>query len=641
MISLRRILTEQKLLFLDLGDRKPVKDVGESVPNDPVLDLPLRKKLETCLQSDNQSHILWACSKLPQLIKLYPDLVELLPFVFNLFKKNSQFIEYAAFCCCYNIAKDKNTYCFTKILIAIMERMLEFPAIEYVEIVKLIIPGIPSSAITELIINPALEMLLLSDQVQHAASQILISLDYKEVGLPSDLFDKCLKSPIMCINYLPQLAHCIERVKGREWAVSELPMQLLTIANSFESLRGGLVRTVLSFVSTDVMEKSIYQFTLNAINWSASDLNLVFPLLEYSDALLAQKGSDFIIRLKELVQKVPQVPDRSSFPGILVKIPILFQVADAQCRKALRSFRDTLKNKTAFLQNAVSLFQIASQQSKEIIAAEIQNLILDQEVMEVAIPVSMSPAFGASVLVAHANATSKALCSLPRFKYRAARAWLTSFVGIPAEFTSRIWCVVFPAVLEFVEYNPHALAPSFTAFVHVVSRTERSNDRLSLLVDGIVRLSRSKSVGPRCLFARAAMTMMYGVPHEIIVDRIFPALLPLAHSDSPPVVTAAGAAMKAFQAYFRKQGEPILEQQAACFAEGFGKQIRPPLVAFGSGIASTTVCLLPLDGGIHSRSEQALVKTRRKDSSTLLVQPKVSVKVARRVSLKAKLPRIL
>lgn len=564
MHSLKTILTEQKVLFSDLGDRNP--HITPAAPVDAILTLPFLNKIKACLENGSQSHKLWALTVFPRAITTSPQITQYLDDVFAIFSDGSQFLEYAAICCCIKIARQENCILSNKIFKAAMNRVMVFPAEEYVFCMKICSTLLGTKCIEEEVIPAVIQMLGLSEAHQHAAGNILLFLPlsaYDHLGI----LPKIINSAVIVNNYLQELCSNISCLYPPEWGNTELPRLLLPIANSYEKYREGCLKTVLSFATKDTMEINIYTFALNSINWARNDERVALVVLSFTKTLVAQKGNDFILHIREILVRLSQSPNaqtRRSLMNILGNNQQLVSSCETQMKTVLKNLSEDpeIKNKITFIQNFPNFFSLLSSKYHEYACNLLvpffneTNDVLRNELMS---PKLLIP-LGVSACVMFTGIICKVLFLTPKYKYR----YVQKLVALFVEFSDDVICRVFSSVLSIVndwtEENPHALVESAQQFYQKCAESNSSPDMHDTIVKSILRrFGRSTKATNRVVFAHLVGAVLYFMQDSVVTDEFWPLVEGMCNDPFLSVQTAVIGVLPDFYQYLKAKNDPLMK----------------------------------------------------------------------------------
>ncbi|EAY04879.1 hypothetical protein TVAG_287930 [Trichomonas vaginalis G3] len=576
MLSLRKILGEQKVLFSDLGDRNP--HISPFSPTDPILQKPILEKITLCLQSTNQSHILWALSRFPSMFKAYPQIGQYVYLIFQLFSSNNQFIEYGAICCCMNLAKLNDFNLNQIILLELLQRVLVFPAVEYFECIKSCISIATPSIISDNILPTIKELISKSESHQYAAGYFLTFLPYSAVNV-SSLIAIILNSSIIINNYLQAIVSAMAPYQQADWPTNQLPSIFLPIANSHENMREGLLKTVLNFADITAMQFGTYSFTLTAFQWALNDENVGIVLVEFCDVLLSQKGSDFVIIIKELVMKLfasstPQTKYR--LIKTLASSKILVSALDSQLKQIIKTLSEepTAEGRYIIITNFPNLISIIPTKYRDYLTQSLTPFFndTDQNIHFVLLSPYIINVLGLSNSINFMMQVLKLIQRIPKYKYRYLKHVATIFLSLQNEAVTRLWQSYLPIFNEWAEENPHTLKESLRCFYVRILRCENSPEKQKTIVHEIVKkFGKSTKFSNRMLFTELASSLLFIVPHPLIITNIWPLYQEIINDKITNVTSAAYQNLPKFIQYFKKlddNAEKVAEYLMAKFDPG-------------------------------------------------------------------------
>ena len=251
MLSLNRVVREQAKHLAEQGDRTPSQQLQLNVDIEQRLtrDTPLLDRVTIALASKSQPHELWALSTITHLSVTNPRVVENLSAVTRLLNCGSQNMEFAAVCCCTELAKNCRERVAPQLVPAIVERMRVFPASEYVTCLEHCVPFVGESTVKNVLFPTCLEFLGMDRTFQYAGVELLLVLPFKAAGVTEDvLFDVVFSSEVVSSEYLPRVVTKAAEYLGHEWMFNFMPKRLVMQANSFQNMREGVVKAMLMFM---------------------------------------------------------------------------------------------------------------------------------------------------------------------------------------------------------------------------------------------------------------------------------------------------------------------------------------------------------------------------------------------------------
>lgn len=557
MLSLRKILGEQKVLFSDLGDRNP--HITPFMPTDPILQKPFLEKITLCLQSSNQSHILWALSRFGPAYKSYPQIGQYVYLIFQFFSSNNQFIEYAAICCCMNLAKQNEFNLNQILLLELLQRVLVFPAIEYFECIKICISVATPAILTDNIVPTVKELLNRSDSHQYAAGYFLTFLPYSAVNAGA-ILPVILNSSIVVNNYLQAIITSMAPFQQQDWVTNQLPSIFLPIANTHENMREGLLKTVLTFADQTAMQFGTYSFTLTAFQWALNDENVGIVLVEFCDILLSQKGSDFVIIIKELVMKLFSTGSprtRYRLIKTLANSKILVSTVDTQLKNIIKTLSEepTAEGRYIIITNFPNLITLVPAKYKDYLTQSLLPFFndTDQNIHFVLLSPYIINSLGLSNSINYMTQVQKLIQRIPKYKYRYLKHVATIFLSLQNEAVTRLWQNFLPIFSEWTEENPHTLKESMKMFYVRILRCETAPDKQKAIVHELVKkFGRSAKFSNRLIFTEVAANLLFIVPHNFVTDRIWPLYQEMICDKIASVSSAAYQNLPKFIQYFKK-----------------------------------------------------------------------------------------
>ena len=645
MLSLRKILLDQKVLFSDLGDRNP--HIKTQEPNDPILTKPFLEKIKLCLESSQQSHILWALTKFTSAFKLFPQLTSDLNLIFNLFCNGSQFIEYASICCCFNLAKEEIPETSILIFKTMLERIKTFPAKEYIECMKLCVPFITKDFINTEVIPAIYQLIQMKDEHKHCAGNLLLILPFTKFNY-MEVFEKIINTEIIVNFYLTKICYLISQLQPSDWSINTMPRMFLPIANSYVNLREGLLETVLAFALSNYqinsssnqptnaqnssnyhhgssttqdypqMEMSIYNFVLTAFGWAKTNEKVGLVLLKYSEIILPQKHSDFVLNIRELLIKLSQSNTeqiKSSLLSILSRNQSLIQQTETHLKKVINNLTPysstfsisspsinstptcgiaytyvspTILNSTSttssstgkngdktgtdiykkyketFITYFPSIFSLLSPKLKTFAVSLLtpfysdEKNIHNEKLFSMMLSSSLILPLGLSMIITIYSQILKLFSQVPKYKYRYIHKLCILFTSFPNDVLSRVYANTFTLVNEWCESNNHSLLESTIQVYAKFINTNPIPDAASYAVKLITKkFYKSTKCSNRILFINIIKNLLYILPYNVIIEELWG---PIESLTSDPVLDVRGSMISLLaisMRYFKKQNDPI------------------------------------------------------------------------------------
>lgn len=359
-------MREQAKHLAEQGDRTPSQQLQLNVDIEQRMrrDLPLLDRISLALDSGSQPHELWALSTLAKICPTEYRVVQLLPAVIRLLSGNSQNMEFAAVCCCTDLALHCGERVSAQLAPALIERLKIFPGEEYVTCLSHCIPFLGDGFINDVIFPVCRQFLTMDRTFQYAAAEILLVIPFRAVGMTETiLVDSILPGEVVSAEYIPRLVMKAAEYFGRDWMATLMPKRLVMQANSFQNMREGVVRVLLTYVDK-IEETGAYLFLMAAFGWAGTNEGVALSLIERADDISKRRGGEFSGKVREIGIRLAQNGSKHApkLFGIYAKNPVTFLSTDSSVRYLCKGVA-TAAVRRAFIENFHLLYGRAAKAS--------------------------------------------------------------------------------------------------------------------------------------------------------------------------------------------------------------------------------------------------------------------------------------
>ena len=576
MISLRRILVSQTPLPSDIRTKMPdgTVQINESdffSPQTSLID-----RLNISLKSHRLPLVIWALHTFPKLALVEKRSFKMLPYVLQyLSLRNIQF-EYAASVCLLALSKSNGKSVAAPILSTIQSRLHETPAIEYIQILKNIIPFLTPETVQSCITPMIIKFFEKTQEYHFAAAELITAFSFKELYISTDVFLKMMTLRVIVDNYLMQMIKIATKSFSEDWCGKIFPSQLLQIANSNPELRYGILRTALS--SGDIFQaKAYYSFISAALNWASNSDDVAMVIVSKADEIVTPKTVDLFPKMKALLSNITKSKDpriRINLPKIISSNPSLFFQNDLELQNVFFSLaKDPHPEiRLAFLNSFLSLFTLSkSQVGRE----ELYSLLLpffedpNQQIKERLCNSMIYQSLGTQRLHSLMEHYIQFASSIDQ--WRLFSEIVKTFLSWSNEIVRGFWSQFAVVVNDASKKWPHAITQSILGFYNRVSMLvdDQSVHELEEVI--IKYYAESDNYQMRCLFAKIAGCVCFQTQKFYLVVSLWNKIVELAKTDILCVVANIIPQLIKFRQYFIANGKLSLEKEVTTLYLELGK----------------------------------------------------------------------
>lgn len=573
MLSLRQIIDEQQLQSGDLGDSRPTKASYEEVlAMDIVTSDNIFDRISVLIHSTSQSQIIWALNKIQALVPSNPATVTFFPDVISHFKHKKKLVELHAIVTASVYSHFHSDLVYDKMIPAVLERVAEFPAIEYVQTIVSLFSSLDESEVRNDLVPKLISLLQLSEAHQYFASGVLESIPIDKWIMTPVTLNQMLVSPILVNNCLASMTFKSISYFQPDYLKITLPQLLLSLANSKDTVRLGAVKTVLKCCSLE--DTPAYIMILTSFSWGATNDSIAIILLENCSVIMEYKKGQLNSKLREVASKLLQTGNTNtklSFPQVLMNSYQFFNQQESLWHnyiKLLAEDPDPIirANLLDKMPDLFDFFKIASYQD------QLVKIFLDffkdnsQKVTE-KIP--------SSQMISHIPA-NKLPFIFPRFmklcnhavnNWRNFKKFLTAFLMFPDNIIQQFSLTILTPIISALSRNVHALSdPSMLAISRLL-RVSNETDQAAIIGQLLKSFYASPNHFLRSFFIELVPQIFFSVPYDLLTTKIWP---PTVLLSKDPVVSVKVSFVKVIPKiyhYFKKVNDLMyLKQIEAIFA---------------------------------------------------------------------------
>ncbi|OHT05009.1 hypothetical protein TRFO_27316 [Tritrichomonas foetus] len=577
MISLRRLLASQP---------PPSNEIYESWPSDKVQvfesdfipsNLTTLEHISRAIKSRRQPLIIWALSNFAKAATNDKKCLQLLPNVLSFLNKRNIYYEYATCVCLMSLSKNLGKTVAAPLLSTIQNRLLENPAIEYIQILKILIPYLTPETIDCCIIPMITRFFDKADEFHFAGAELIISLPLEALHITTDIFLKFLNSRVVIDNYLIQLIKSASQAFSADWCGKILPAQLLQYANNNPALRCGILKTALS-LSDIFQSKLFYSYITSAFSWAQYSDDVAIILVLKADEIVTPKTVELFPKMKELLHRISQSKDpriRVHLPKIISCNPSVFLGNDMELQPVFTSLAtDKIPEiRLAFLDSFLALFNLSkNQMSRETLFSLFIPFFDDQTPL-------IRDRLCSSIIYSTLGA-QRLYTIMPHFisfsasieRWRSFSEILKTFLSWSNEIIRTFWGQMAPVVNQAAEKWPYALAQSIQSFYNRVSIII-DIDSMKILEDIVITsYAKSDNYRLRELFPRIAGSFCFQTQKMYIVMSMWTKIVELSKNDIISIKSKIIPQLIKFRQYFIANSKPALEKEVISLYMDLGKE---------------------------------------------------------------------
>ncbi|OHT11635.1 hypothetical protein TRFO_03833 [Tritrichomonas foetus] len=558
MISLQQQLLERLKQSTDLGDLKPSR--VQQVPADSfhsITDQSLYTTYLEALTSEKQQQNLWAIFTYPKAVERDEQIIQLFYHVCNFFESPEQIVEYNAILCATEISKKYGVQIENILVPALLNRISNFPSIEYAICFTNIVPSIPICDIKEKVLPKLVELMKNGDNFQHIASMMFCSLPLNTIGLNVCILDDFLMSPVFVANYLPSAAKMLLATFGSQFMTTTLIQKLLPMTNSREYTREGAIHTIFQCID-QIVDQSTYIFILTAFGWGATNDSIALALISHSNMILALKP-DFFSKYREFIMKISSSKDSANKIKLcqeLSNCTLIFKGTKWNFKAIFKSFSESpdIEVRIAFLIAFPHFYNICSNSDQDFLYQLLlpffsdPNLKIQEYLMTATHIYSLFNANLKTITTHFLKIFSS--CT----KWRQVLSCMRTCVSFPEEIIKAYGNQMLGIINNVIVKWIHPLSDQIIIFYirFFQCSTRESNEEIIRQV--LVRYSQSHHYTLRCLFIKLASSIAF-ICYEPFSMYIWPNVVELKNDPVPTVRATLITHLPKFRTFFKKTSD--------------------------------------------------------------------------------------
>lgn len=579
MLSLTKVVGEQTEHLAEQGDKTPSEQRKLNIDMESkfTAEMSVLERINLSLTSQNQSHILWALSNVSKIAARDKTVLRSVSTITNLLNsERTQNIEFAVVCCCTELATNYGDLISVNLIDPIIKRMYAFPAIEYVKCLEHTIVHLSSAILKDKLFTAVMSLAKMSESHQYAAAELLLILPFNKIDFKSEDFKELIGAKIIGTHYLPELVALACSYFDKKWQ-ENLPKQLSLQANTYQSIREGTVKAVLSSVEL-VENQHIYFFVMTSFGWAAQNESVGMAIVEKADVISKLKNGEFQNRVREIGIRLAQGSStrKAELCAIYAKNPQTFLSNESYVKKIYHTLAESPETevKLSFVQNFHLLYgKCQSPNLRDMLFSYILPYYSSME-SDIKAGLIMNAQIYAVIGQARLNAL------LPHFlkivggvtKWRLLAQAIKICTDLPDEIVQSQLSSVVNFVNGAVSQSPFALADAATRFYSTVTRFSIEDRLVSMLVDTFASSFKHQL---RSLFVVIATGLGFSVTIECFAERIWPVIVSLGSDDVSSVRCTVLKNLHKIRRIFIKQGYKAGEKQILTLFMIIGKDEDP------------------------------------------------------------------
>ena len=546
------------------------QDFSESHPGGRrvLIEIPhfhsFRERLSFCLHSENASLVEYALVHLPRVVAQDKKLLPLFQAVTPILRSPSHVLEWLAARAIGKACQMWPRVVAAQSFTAVLERVIQCPAIEYVEILEALIPHLTEATLDTCVVPLVSKFVGCGSSYEFALGELLSNVSMATLRVGPEMFTRFLASEVIVDNYFPKLLVDAVRcgVVNEDWITRTYSEALVLAAVGKPEFRKGAMRTVVCFAEL-FPQKVLCRYVATGLQWAEKDDSIGLILLSRADEIVTPKTSDELFQpVFDLLVRITRngdVESRSSIPKLMVENPSIFSGMTSSVHNVIMGFgRDPAPEvRMAFVDNFMGLFAgnkgLGFQES---LFAVIMELFSDPSV---AVRTRLCSsilflAIGQTRLMRAAPAFTECMGTITR--WRDFRDAVSTYVLFPPAVIKASWHDTARVVFSAVEQSCQALTNICYKFCsRVVSVLEP--DLANSFVDGLVTtFAKSEKYNMRQLFPKLACACVTRTQEMNLVDKVSAEVEALATDPVASVVAAVIASILHIRNYYQAHSHP-------------------------------------------------------------------------------------
>jgi hypothetical protein len=607
MLSLKKLLIDQSITGIDLGDRKPA-DLPKSLPSKPSKTESEEDEITMLLNSASHSEVLFALSIIQNECIMDQSYVQYIPLITNLFSQpSSRMLKFALTTTLESMVVAYPKQVAKEAFPTILQQIQKLPAVEFVNCLIKLIPNLDDSTIKSLI-SQILVFLKSNEEYQFAACLILEEIPFDQSFITTYVFTQFLQSPVLITKFLPNIVKKTIALMGDKWAESFLIPQLISLANSKDYARAGTVKTFLQNTK-QFTERNSYSFLLSAMGWAQSSENIAIEVVENCEHILKYKKSEFGSKIKDFVLKLQTSQDkslRSRVIKVIVDKPYIL-TSENNIRSFIKNACEdtTAEVRCTFIENIMKISKIFNTaEMKELIFNFFATFFNDtnESVRSLLTTTPYYTKIGNQKLqylipsfikFATTNLLSVDVLSSPKqksilvkpsahiqkidVKWRHFAACVRLFNSFPDSVVISGLQSMTNAVNQMTVKSPNALRDACLTFYSRVLFVAKPDQIEWLVTTAINCFAYSEIYAVRRMFIDISYTMCFSVKYEFFIENVWIIVSSMVNDSVSTVRAGLALMLPRFSAFFKQQSDSEMENVVVALNNALSKD-KDPLV---------------------------------------------------------------
>ncbi|OHT07171.1 hypothetical protein TRFO_01302 [Tritrichomonas foetus] len=591
MRSLKQTLTQQSLLFRDLGDRHPFPGNISKQNNENRNDSNFFEKISNAIKSNNHHLILWALSLFPKACAADKKCMQLIPNIIFLFHHNLPTMEYAAITCARDLARSLGKIVAAPLLSPIIDRMENNPAIEYAECLSIILPFFTKESFQSCILPHILNLISRDDIAYHfTVGEIFVNSSAENFHITSEQFLKIISSKVIAENYLDQIIRSTRKCFNGEWETKVLPSLLMQNFRSNPELRSGYIKNILNL--KDIFTPQVYfTFVIEGFKWAEENEEIATNLLLKSQNIIELKSSIILPLIKKtlfMVTKSTNIETLIKLPKIICENLSIFVEMDTKNNGHLGGFDSSqilsnigfnkdAKVRKAVMTEFVSLLIYAQHYPSisntlfQIYANQLNDPI--QEILDDLCNPVIFTMVDTKFLVEITPVLFSMMASIKQ--WRIFRKAISIISSLPRNAIIKCWQDIFYISVDKL-CESRALLPTFVEFIECLSNFFQDYKELMVLFGLIITsFGTNQSAKMREMFPQVSTAFFLYKHCQGIVEILWKEMIKLSDDQFSSVRANVLKKIPKFKLYFMRKELYELEKEANALFQKLGEDEDP------------------------------------------------------------------
>ena len=523
-----------------------------------------RERLSFCLHSENASLIEYALIQLPRIVAQDKKCAALFQAVTAILRSPSHVLEWLAARAIGKACQMCPRVVAAQSFAAVLERLCECPAIEYVEILEALIPYLTEATLDTCVVPLVSKFLGCGTSYEFAVGELLSNVSMATLKVGPDLFNRFLASEVIVNNYFPKLLIDATRcgIVNEDWITRTYSEALVLAAVERPELRKGAMKTVVCFAEF-FPQKVLCRYVVMGLQWAERDDSVGLTLLSRAGEIVTPKTSEELFQpVFDLLGRIARNGDvklRCVIPKLMVENPSIFSGMTWTVHNVIVGFgRDPAPEvRMAFIDNFMGLFAGSKGLGfQESLFAVIMELFSDPS-LAVRTRLCSSILFlaiGQARLMRAVPAFAECMGTITR--WRDFRDAVSTYVLFPPAVIKASWPDTTRIVFSAVEKSCQALTNICYKFCsRVVSVLEP--EVAASFVDGLITtFAKSEKYNMRQLFPKLACACVTRTQEMNLVDKVSAEVEALASDPIASVVAAVIASILHIRNYYQAHSHP-------------------------------------------------------------------------------------